>query len=570
MKIKIYFLTLLFYVFVSPAVTFGNAAEEKLTVAASDSYNGEGFTYTRSLKEKVRNHVIYSVTYPSPVKSALPQNNIVPAELFIPVGLKPDSGVPAVIVMHILKGDFALSRMMCSRLSEAGIAAMFFKQPYYGSRGGKLGRRALIQSFDSLMTGFRQSTADARRAFDIIRDQEGVDPEKCGVTGISLGAIRAGALCAHETRIKRAYLSLVAGDLKKVILSARETRDLKVFIQNLSADQQDQIWECVKQQDPLTAVPQLKKMAEAGRLRMVRAEKDQIMPPECSIRLFDAVGHPESMICLKGMGHYSAMAGLSGVMDDLTSFFAEDMPADWKPSAVRNNLTPVVLLGVFIRDLSELIAAEPKDGCAHMVGMKLEFDVKGKKFKADFDLALGNNGCFKLSGVFPEVGRAGLGRGSFPWITGGGKKVFCGTELFDENLKLVDLTDSESMLYYRMAAGLAAGAALSPELINNYAEATVKNRDGNKVLHLVSVKKEQKGSADIVFDSSGRFPQRLVWDLEDSSGKIEFSHWQINAASHSSLFDPDENLVRQKVRQKDVMQMFASAFQFVTDVCHDL
>ena len=539
--------------------------EENFTVDSARSSTGQEFVYTRTLKEKVRNHVIYTVTYPSPIKSSLPSNNTVPAELYLPVGLKPDSKVPAVVCMHILNGDFALCRMMCSRLSEAGVVAMFFKQPYYGSRGGKLGRRALIKSYDSLIAGFEQSTADAKRAFDIIQSQEGVDPDKCGVSGISLGAIRAGALCAHDKRIKRAYLSLVAGDLKRVILEARETRDLRKYILSLSEAEQKHVWKCVEQQDPMTAVPNLKVMAEAGRLRMVRAENDQIMPPECSIRLFDAVGVPESTICLEGMGHYSAMAGLSGIMDDLTAFFAEDMPADWKPLKVEEKLTPVALLGGFIKDLSSLIAAQPKAGCAHMAGVKVDVDVKGKKFKSSFDLALGENGCFKLSGEFPEVGRAGLGRGSYPWIIGGEKKVFCGTKSADNELKLADLIGPESMLRYRMAVGLAAGASLSPDLINNYAKSSVKNGGDESVLTLTSVKKEAKGSADIVFDASGRYPKRVVWDVGDSKGKVEFTHWQINAASHSSLFEPDGKLVRQEVLERDVMQMFASAFQFITE-----
>jgi len=56
-----------------------------------------------------------------------------------------------------------------------------------------------------------------------------------------------------------------------------------------------------------------------------------------------------------------------------------------------------------------------------MAGLKVDVSVKGKKFKSNFDLALGENGRFKLSGDFPEVGRAGLGRSSYSWIIGGEK-----------------------------------------------------------------------------------------------------------------------------------------------------
>ncbi|MDA3925794.1 MAG: hypothetical protein PF904_13945 [Kiritimatiellae bacterium] len=105
--------------------------EEIISVPASSGGSAKAFSYKRVLKEKVRNHIIYDVTYPSSVISASEANNSVPAELYLPAGLTAQSQAPAVVCMHILNGDFALCRMMCSRLSEAGIVAMYFKQPYY-------------------------------------------------------------------------------------------------------------------------------------------------------------------------------------------------------------------------------------------------------------------------------------------------------------------------------------------------------------------------------------------------------------------------------------------------------
>jgi len=540
--------------------------EEIISVPDSPACSAEGFSYKRIFREKVRNHIIYDVIYPSSVVSASEQNNAVPAELYLPAGLTPESKVPAVVCMHILNGDFALSRMMCSRLSEAGIVAMFFKQPYYGSRGGEEGRRSLLKDLDTLISGFDQSTADARRAFDLIQGIEGVDPDKTGVAGISLGAIRSGALCAFEPRIKRAYLSLVAGDLKQVILSAHETRDLRGFIEKLSDSDQERVWECVWRQDPLNAVPQLRKLAEQKRLRMVRAEKDQIMPPACSIKLFNAVNSPESEICLKGMGHYSAMAGLAGIMDDLTAFFAEDVPESWKPPADAQVSPPVEMIGYLLKDISALLNAAPKEGCAHMIGVQTQFAIKGKEQKFDFELALGNQGRFKLTGNFPEVGKAGFGRGASPWIIGGQKRVFCGTQSFDSGRKLVDLIGPQAILRYRMALGLAAGASLSPDLINNYATLSVESGKNNtRILSLKGIKKKAKGELQLIFDSAGRYPLKAEWDVEGVTGSIDFTHWQINAASDNTIFEPSGDLEKQDVLQQDVLQMFASVFQFLVE-----
>jgi len=540
--------------------------EELIAVPAAASYTGEPFTYKRVLKEQVRNHIIYELTYPSPVLSASELNNTVPAELFLPVGLTPQSGIPAVVCMHILNGDFALSRMICSRLSEAGVAALFFKQPYYGARGGNEGRRALLKSVDTLISGFDQSTADARRAFDIIQGVPGVDPEKSGVTGISLGAIRAGALCAFEPRIRRAYLSLVAGDLKQVILSARETRDLRGFIEGLGAEEQERVWACVMRQDPLNAVPQLQKLAEQKRLRMVRAENDEIMPPACSLKLFDAVNSPSSCISLKGMGHYSAMAGLAGIMDDLTLFFAEDLPSTWKPPAKVSVSAPVEMIGTLLKDLSALLTATPNEGCAHMIGLQAEVSVKDKPVQFAFELALGNQGRFRIAGRFPEVGNAGLGRGDFPWIIGGEHRVFCGTQAADPGRTLTALIAPQALLRYRMALGLAAGASLSPDLIHNYVSlAEERGEKGARILVLKGIQPKNPGEMRLTFDSAGRCPLKAEWNIEGVAGQILFTHWQINAAADNALFEPAAGLEPQAVLQQDVLQMFASTFQFLME-----
>ena len=545
--------------------SLGNKLAQDVVVDASRSYNAQSFTYTRVFKEKELNHTVYSITYPSPVESDFPENNVVPAELYVPDGMQKDLLVPAVVCMHILNGDFALCRMMCSRLSEAGMVALFFKQPFYGSRGGSEGRRKLLKSVDVLIKGFEQSTADARRAFDIVQSLPYVDPNKCGVTGISLGAIRAGALCAYEPRINRAYLSLVAGDLKQVILNARETRDLRAFLENASEDEQQRIWDSAWQQDPLNAVPQLKELAKEGRLRMVRAENDEIMPPECSLKLFDAIGYPESQICLPGMGHYSAMAGLTGIMDDLTAFFAEDMPTGWTPPVRTNSVTAVSLLGNLLKDLSAFLIAQPKDGCSHMAGVKVEFETEKKKHRFNFNLSLGTQGKFKIDGNFPEVGAAGLGRGVFPWLIGS-TNVFCGTVVNETSEPtLTALIGDEALIKYRMAMGLVAGVSFSPDLINNYAKCSTRIVDNKRVLILESVHKKIKGDVEISFDSSGTQPLSARWDLAGSRGTIDVTHWQINAVAHDALFEPANNLVRQDVRSQDVLQMFASVFRFLID-----
>src|SRR5437870_10994701 len=55
-------------------------------------------------------YTVSRLSFPSPVTTPDPENNVVHAEYFAPVG--PDRRRPAVIVLHILGADFPLSRYM--------------------------------------------------------------------------------------------------------------------------------------------------------------------------------------------------------------------------------------------------------------------------------------------------------------------------------------------------------------------------------------------------------------------------------------------------------------------------
>ena len=88
--------------------------------------------------EPLRTRAVHSrssaVRFPSPFVSPDPVNNTVHAEYFRPIGPGPSGRRPAVIVLHILGADFALSRYMAARLADRGVAALFVKLPYYGER----------------------------------------------------------------------------------------------------------------------------------------------------------------------------------------------------------------------------------------------------------------------------------------------------------------------------------------------------------------------------------------------------------------------------------------------------
>ena len=101
------------------------------------------------------------VTFPSPVKTPHERNNTVHCELTDPSKL----ASPAVIVLHILGGDFALRRPFCHSLNQGGTTALFLKMPYYGPRREPgVNRRMIAEDPEETVAGMTQAVLDIRRA----------------------------------------------------------------------------------------------------------------------------------------------------------------------------------------------------------------------------------------------------------------------------------------------------------------------------------------------------------------------------------------------------------------------
>ncbi len=539
---------------------------KQVTVPAGKSYNGKAFTYTRTFRERLRNHEIYDVQYPSPVVSPHEANNTIPAEIYMPVGAKPGGDFPAVVCMHILNGNYELCRMLCTRLSEAGAVAFFFKQPYYGERGGTVGKKILSTSADLFIGAMEQGILDTRRAVDILQTLPEVDRSHVSVTGISLGALQAATVCADEPRIFKAYLTLVGCDIRKVMQTSREARGIRAAIEAFSPADQARVWDCVDRQDPIQSKEALRRLASKGRLRMVCAENDEVLPAAGGLKLAKAAGCEDQVLWLKGMGHYTAMAGLPKIMDELVAFFAEETPASWKPVEHNGISTPMDLVGHFLSGLATILGGQPQTNRAHMVGVDAKVKVMGKEFEARFDYACGGQGRFRLAGTFPEVGKAGLGLGSYPWLIGGGKVVFCGTRDVSPGRRPDEFILPQFLMRFQIGAGILAGAALSPEALKPYAEITESaGPKGERVLEVKVHHKRDKGTVQLAFSRVDLNPLWASWTFDKSSGTVQFTHWKLNLMVDNSVFDAPPDLKRQEVVQEDVLRMFASVFQFAME-----
>ena len=542
-----------------------SSVPERVTVPAERSYTGKAFEYTRFFRERNHRHAVYDVRYPSPVVSPHEANNTVPAELYLPLGVTQARAFPAVVCLHIIHDNFDLERLLCTRMAQSGVIALFFKQPYYGERGGTVGKQMLATGSNIFMGGLEQGLEDARRAVDILQAMPEVNPQHVGITGISMGAIQSASVCGREPRIHKAFLTLGGCDIKKIILTAHETRRMKAFIEALPQEEQKRIWACIDRLDPIQAKDALRKLAEGGNLRMVCAEKDEVVPPDCGQRLAEAAGFANRVTWLPGMGHYTAMASFPQIMNDVVTFFGADVPAAWHPPEGNGAKTPVELLGLWLSGLATLAGGQPAAGTAHMAGVDAEVNVDGKAYHATFDAVRGDQGRFRLAGEFPMVGKAGLGQGEYPWLIGGGKTVFCGTADSVEGRTAVTFISPSRFMRYCVAVGAFAGVGLSPEAIKQYYTLTeTAGTNGERVVGVQIDYKKVKGTLTLTFAKDAT-PLGAAWVFGAASGKARFTHWRLNAVVDESVFEAPSGLPRKEVRQEDLLRMFASVFEFAVE-----
>ena len=259
---------------------------------------------------------VFKIQFPSPVKSEHTANNTVHADYFQPKGKGP---FPAVVVIHILGGEFPLSQMIANGLARKGIAALFIKLPYYGERRGRTTGRYFI-SFEPDVTkrNFTQAVLDVRRAAAWLGDRPEIDANQLGITGISLGGIMT-ALCAPaEPRFKKVAIYLGGGDLGNMVWS-HPNRAAEAFRRSWRArgETKASFLEKVKPVDPVTYGHLLK----SRKVLMIAAKNDEIVPPASTKALWESAGKKPKLVWLDA-GHISAMLYLVGEMERLRRFFA--------------------------------------------------------------------------------------------------------------------------------------------------------------------------------------------------------------------------------------------------------
>jgi dienelactone hydrolase len=242
------------------------------------------FDYTLSLRYELRytGVRVFDLKFPSPVKTAIPENNTVYAELFLPPGEGP---FPAAIVLDILQGNALVSRGEAMWLAQNGVAGLVVYMAHYGPRrppGSNV--RMLSMNISHTLDAVKQTVLDVRCAVAWLASRKEIDANKIGIVGTSLGSFVSAIVAANEPRVKNVCLLLTGGGLVDAYYDHPLAKPYTPLIDLVGGKTTMKL--LLAPVDPLTYAKQLKDK----NLLMICASRDDIVPPSAATRLWEASG----------------------------------------------------------------------------------------------------------------------------------------------------------------------------------------------------------------------------------------------------------------------------------------
>lgn len=271
------------------------------------------FDYTLQQVEDDDWFTVYRLVFASPVKSPFPENNIVPAEFYVP---KRRAGpAPAAIVLDIMHGNAIVPRSMARGMAAQGVAAVYMPMAYYNARRpkGDAHIRWIDEDPARALEPIRQTVLDIRRAKSILATRPEIDPHRIGITGVSLGGIMASLAAGVDGEFWRVCPILAGGDIANIIFHAPETRKVRAKLVEKGFDQQ-KLEPVMAPVEPMHFAARI----DPARCLMINARRDEVIPRDCTLDLWHAIGKP-TLLWLPS-GHYTAALYLPTIKQTAIDF----------------------------------------------------------------------------------------------------------------------------------------------------------------------------------------------------------------------------------------------------------
>ncbi len=246
--------------------------------------------------------------------------------------------------------------LLAERFASAGFAALIFDYRGWGESEGERGRVYPAEQVE-----------DVRNAVTFLSLQEGVDPDRLGLFGTSLGGANAVCAAAADTRVRCVVASLAIAHAGRWLRSLRPAWEWREFIRRVEADREERVRRGrsarIKAFDVVPLDPSLRELMTAAAasgafqgaeaevslesvealldfapedvvhriaprpLLLLHAAEDTLVPPEEAVALFRRAGEPKRLVLLPRVGHVDFYLGdaFEAVMEASLGWFREHL-----------------------------------------------------------------------------------------------------------------------------------------------------------------------------------------------------------------------------------------------------
>ncbi|MCU0709543.1 MAG: C45 family autoproteolytic acyltransferase/hydrolase [Pirellula sp.] len=259
------------------------------------------------------------VRFPSPIDTGDPVNDLVALEWYRAEKSGKevtDLDCPAVVVVHESGKGMTVGRMIARGLSKQGVHALMMQLPSYGLRRGNTGT---AQAGEDLIQSIKQGISDARRAYDAVRVLPGIDPNRIGLQGTSLGGFVVATVSGIDAAYHRSVILLAGGDLYSVLKNgdrdASKTRE-ELAKRGITLESIRGILYGI---EPL----RLAHRVSPSKTWMFSGTHDTVVPPASSKAFVDAARLPDEQHVELPADHYSGIVFLPGVIRQIVDLVSE-------------------------------------------------------------------------------------------------------------------------------------------------------------------------------------------------------------------------------------------------------
>ena len=544
-----------------------------LSVAGTDAVSSfkNPFEYTSERVDATPEYEVYRLRFSSPGPVPFREAENVTAYYYKPFRMA-GKKAPAVVCLHILGGNGDLTKLIASYFARRGMPSIMPLMPLFLERippGGRINALAAPGGGRMLGEVFFQIPGDIRKTVDLLAGFPEVDASRIHLVGTSMGGILGFSAVGCDPRIDKAAFLLAGGNLPSILERDRkETKPIAAAVRAASPEDRAYIERAIAGLEPMNYVAALTPRARAGKIRMINASEDEVIPPENSRRVAEALGlvRDRDFIVLPGLGHYSAIAALPGLLDMLAEFFGGDALIPLPPSSPSEDSE--VIRQVF-SEISAFLRWDPPEGKMLKLSARFESFKKDRlTYSGSVTLLRGPAGRFlfrleNASGL-GEVDRLCFGCGEYPWMQSRNRTVFAGT-LSPENRRKMDqylsvqwkMTQQTALLLAQLVAANGNMEAFEKFVSLKLASAP----DGTREIRIAG----KKLDASVSLEKNRSVPSSVSFRQRDNFTKVVFSCWESGSPYRPADFEPPAGESVRNVDARTLERIWASAMNFMIE-----